>query len=174
VVLSTSCRVTRLRCAELYPAPPPDTITTTIVEYKERVRDTVIYSTDDEAWFTALLQCDSSYQVAVSELTKANGKFAKVNQTITRNKNHLRLQFQCQCDSQAIYFTWRERDTTDRTAATIVKNYPVPVPADLTWWQKFKITYGGYAIGTLSALLLVLIGGAVLKYYLKFQIPFLQ
>jgi hypothetical protein len=169
-----SCKPSRILCNQLYPPPPADTTESVVTTIEEIIlRDTSFIPADTTAWVQALIECDSTGQALVKNLINKYGERSKITSSFKDNKaKQLIASFNCQCDSAAIYSEYRLRDTTTTTSQRIVEHHNIPVPADLTWWEKFKIQYGGFAMGILLGYILFRVGWFVLKKYMNVQLPF--
>lgn len=125
------------------------TITSTVT-----LHDTVIQTESDFATFEALVSCDSANQALLTQVTTRNGQTAHINHTKEQSGRDLRVLFNCVCDSQSIYFTWKERDTTINRHTADVLPKIIEIPAKLNWWQLFCIRYGPWAFGLIGLLAL--------------------
>lgn len=160
--------ITQEKCLERY---PPEIIQkdSSFSEVTTVVKDTTIYEpADTSAWVKALLECDSLGQIRIIELQNQLGKKSKIKTELKNNT----FKSTCIVDSSAVYFTWKELHEKSGAIKETTVKVPFPVPAQLTWWEQFKIRYGGYALGAWLAIILAVIIYIVLKVWGKFQLPF--
>ena len=149
----SSCTVTRDRCNQLYPPVTTHTVDTFMQVREVLVHDTT-YIQADNSTLEITIEADTDRNVQVTEVKQANGKRSAINYTTIRNNKVLKAVFDCNCDSLAIYHTFRDLDTSLQVNTNDTKIHTVNVPAQLTWWQQFKVDYGGYSIGLHVALLI--------------------
>lgn len=132
-------------------------------------RDTIIQTKRDESSITALLECDSLGNVLMHIVDSVLNGVAKPSVTITRNI----LTNKCICDTASIALSWNEKNSVERKVESESKVIIQPEYRDrpLTWWQQFKVDYGGYAFGFIACVILFKIGLFALKTYTKIQLP---
>lgn len=168
------CKITRERCNELYPAPQPDTTHSSRVTTTETINDTTLTTQGGTALMDFYVYCDSTQQVLLDKLGYSESVIAHLNYELGKTSvdTHkvyktpgVHLQVGCRCDSQQIYFVWKTTHTDSTNFTTVVKNYPVPVPANNTKWEKFKIATGGYTFGLSLAVLIAVVGWGALKLF---------
>ena len=167
----SSCRVTRDRCNQLYP-PVTDTSSHTTLVVTTKI-DTVTLSlpADTGAFMRLLFECDSTGKAIVKSLQQQTGQRSSLQVNTLSTNRATTATVRCKCDSVGIYHLLQTTDTLDRQQQTITKTVQVPVPAQLTWWQQFKIDYGGYAIGLIALYLLLRLGWWALRTYTSIQLP---
>lgn len=120
--------------------------------------DTITIPADTSAFMQALFECDSNSQVIITKLISQIGQRSAIGvNTFTENKKTLVFTAKCKCDSAAIYHVMKSSDTTSKSQVVITNRIPYPVPAENTWWEKFKISYGGYAMGAWLLVIVILI-----------------
>lgn len=121
--------------------------------------DTITIPADTSAFLKALFECDSNSQIIITSLVNQIGKRSAIGvNTYQPNKRTIVLSAKCKCDSMAIYHLIKSSDTTSKNEVVITNRVPYPVPAENTWWEKFKIAYGGYALGAwLGVIILILL-----------------
>jgi hypothetical protein len=170
-----ACTPSRTLCNSLYP-PVQDTSTQQVLIVNNRVRiDTILVPPDTSAFIRAIFECDSIGNAMISQLQQQTGNRSVIQvNTGQQNKRQINATFRCRCDSLAIYHVLQSRDTIDRRVSHITKTILQPVPAENTWWQKFKIEYGGYAMAAILAYLILRIGWWALRTYTRIQLPFLS
>lgn len=171
ILLACSGCITAQKCAEMYP-PTRDTSEVKTVYIKEAVHDTTLITRTDSAKVVVTIDCDSLGRARITSTNTSSGAVARARVRSERTGGVLKAVFDCVCDSQAIYFAWRTKDTSDFTKQTIKVIQPYPVPAQLTWWESFCIKFGPWAMGILLAWILLKVGWWALKTYTKVQLPF--
>jgi len=120
--------------------------------------DTITIPADTSAFMQALFECDSNSQVIITKLISQIGQRSAIGvNTFTENKKTLVFTAKCKCDSAAIYHVMKSSDTTSKSQVVITNRIPYPVPAENTWWEKFKISYGGYAVGAWLLVIVIFI-----------------
>lgn len=164
LLLISSCTITREKCQQLYP-PVVVTTTDTFLQVKETIiHDTTIVAPDvSEAFVEFEVGPDSVPQVKSSKTT--NGKRSSIQFTTERNNKVLQAMFRCKCDSLAIYHVFKDMDTTLKVNSKEVAIQTVNVPARLTWWQQFKVDYGGYAMGLILSVFFFYVARFVWKIF---------
>lgn len=152
------------------PIMVPTDDSTSITETSIRdliLRDTIPIPADTSAWMQMLIECDSLGNANVMDVWNQIGERSRImmaeyyeqdsiihkQDSLLKAKKRLVVRTQCQCDSMAIYAEFHLRDTTYSKVLRITKKIPVPVPMELTWWEKFKIEYGGYAFGVIATVI---------------------
>lgn len=108
----------------------------------------------DSATIQALLECDENGKVVLAWLDIANSKNAQAQLTIDSLGNLL-AKMKTQPDT--VYLPSKE--------VTVNKEVKVPYPVEkeLTKWQKFRMDFGGWAIGIVVITILVVVGWMVYK-----------
>jgi hypothetical protein len=154
--LLASCTITRQKCNELYPP-----VTVHSADTFLQVRETILHDTTflpaDVSEMDIYFEADSAQNVQVIRSDSKNGKRSGVNYTMQRNNKILKATIDCNCDSLAIYHTFKSLDTSVNVHTTNTEIQTLTVPAALTWWQATKIHWGGYALGFNLLLLLLLL-----------------
>lgn len=110
----------------------------------------------DSATIRALLECDENGKVVLAWLDIANSRNAQAQLTIDSLGNLL-AKMKTQPDT--VYLPSKEVTVTKEVQV------PYPVEKELTKWQKFRMDFGGWAIGTVIVTVLVVVGWMV--YELK-------
>jgi len=171
LVVEQGCTVSRDRCNQLYP-PQLSHSADTVLLVKETLLHDTTYIAADNSEFEIILEADTDNGIKVVSERSTRGKRSRLGYSTTRAGKQLHATFNCNCDSLAIYHVFKSADTTLRIAATETKTVPVSVPAQFTWWQQFKIAYGGWAFLLIALYLLFRIGWWALKTYTGIQFPF--
>lgn len=141
----------------------------TEVKYVDR-NVPVFIPADTSAWMQALIECDSMGIARLTDLQKQFGRKAEAALSIKKNV----VRAKCIVDSQTVYLKVKDRYETNNSVKSTETLVPYPVEKQLTWWQQFKVNYGGYAIGSWIGLIVGIIVMVIIKIYLKVQIPFLK
>lgn len=171
LLLLSSCTVTRDKCNQLYPPVVTHTVDT-FLQVRETILHDTTYITADASEVTLEFTADSNNEVQVTKAVTKNGQRSNIAYTTERNNRVLTAMFKCNCDSLNIYHVFKQLDTTLRVNTNSTAIHTVNVPAQLTWWQSFKVSYGGYAMGLILLYLLLRIGWWALTTYTKIQLPF--
>ena len=108
----------------------------------------------DSATIRALLECDENGKVVLSWLDIANSKNAQAQLTIDSLGNLL-AKMKTQPDT--VYLPAKEVVISKK------EKVPYPVEKELTNWQKFRMDFGGWAIGIVIITILVVVGWMVYK-----------
>ena len=120
-------------CKQLQPVVTTDTIKTKTITVTETIRDTILKTLPDSAAIKAYFGCDSLNQVFLRELAIEKGR--KVDPVVKWLPGGV-LEVVAKVDSEAVYFSWKERhvlevDSTKVSKVTVVKEKP-------PWWQLLK------------------------------------
>lgn len=166
----SSCTVTRERCNQLYPPVVVHSVDTFMQVTEVLVHDTT-YVKPDTSVLVLTFVADSQNNVHLVDTLQRNGQRGRTGVSTRRIGNTLQAMVTCLCDSLNIYHVFKDRDTTLRITATDTQIHQVNVPAQLTWWQLFKIDYGGYALGFIALYLLLRIAWWVIRTYTSIQFP---
>lgn len=123
-----------------------ETITKTVVEYREVVRDSTVFIPADRATVSALLECDSLGNVYMKQIRTLQGK-TSANANIVIRDNYITAE--CECDSVSIYLTMKDRyySSDSSTFKTELKY----VEKSLNWFQKLLQGLGIALIGIIIA-----------------------
>lgn len=108
----------------------------------------------DSATIRALLECDENGKVVLNWLDIANSKNAQAQLTIDSLGN---LLAKMKTQSDTVYLSSKEVTVTNEVKV------PYPVEKELTKWQKFRIDFGGWAIGIVIITILVIGGWIIYK-----------
>lgn len=101
----------------------------------------------DSSTIRALLECDENGRVVLAWLDIANSRNAQAQLTIDSLGN---LLAKMKTQQDTVYLPYKE--------VTVNKEVQVPYPVEkeLTKWQKFRIDFGGWAIGIVIITILVI------------------
>lgn len=165
----SSCRVTRERCNQLYP-PVTYHTSDTLLQVRETIVHDTTYIQADNSELEVYFEAEADTVKLVKSESKA-GRRSGIQYRTERNNKTLRAVFECHCDSLTIYHTFKDRDTSLTVSNKQVDIHQVNAPAQLTWWQQFKVDYGGYAIGLILLYLLLKLGWRALRTYTSIQFP---
>lgn len=102
----------------------------------------------DSATIRALLECDENGKVVLNWLDIANSRNAQAMLTIDSLGNLL-AKMKTQADT--VYLPSKE------VVVSKTEKVPYPVEKQLTWWQKFRLYVGGWAIGIAAISVVILI-----------------
>ncbi len=170
LLLLSSCTITRDKCNQLYPPVVTHTVDTFL-----QVRETILHDTTyvpaESSEMELYFEADVNNDVQVTKAVTKNGKRSNIAYTTERNNRILTAMFKCNCDSLNIYHVFKDLDTTLSVKNTEVQINTVNVPAKLTWWQQFKVDYGGYLMGLVALYLFLRVGFWALKTYTSIQLP---
>jgi len=119
-------------CKQLQPVVSETTSSTTTIT--DVPRDTVLITYPDSASIKAMFGCDSLNQVFLRELAIEKGR--KIDPVVKWLPGGV-LEVTAKVDSEAVYFSWKERhitvtDSTKVSKVTVVKEKPPGSP----WYQK--------------------------------------
>jgi hypothetical protein len=169
VVLFASCSPTRAikKCEKCFSLIDTST-TTRIIDSIHISYDTtthVITIPYDTTYSIILIECDSTGNATIKTSTTKKGTRSDLSTSLSNNV--LSIQATCDkvVDSLKLIITNTERHRTE-TTTNIVK-IPVIVEAKLTWWQKIKIRFGGYAF----LIITLFVGYKGLSTYYKVNTP---
>lgn len=138
----------------------PECVTTTEVEKVVKVveRDTTIVTKADSASVSALLKCDSAYNVVLFELVSIQGERIKAQANTKKQGKDLALTLNCKEDSLLTEIQLRDSIIATTTTNTkIIREKYVP--------GYYKFVSWGFWI--LLAILILLGAWKILKTYLK-------
>jgi len=165
----TSCGIQRQikkceKCLSLI-----DTTSKTI--YKDSVtikHDTVIKYITVEADTTIqvlVIECDSNGKATIKTSTKEKGNRSDLSTTLVDNVLNIKATCDKVIDSLQTVITNTLRTISKEEINTVF--VPKLVEAKLTWWQKIKIRFGGWAF----VIIAIYIGYKGLKVYYKVNTP---
>lgn len=110
----------------------------------------------DSVTIRALLECDENGRIVLAWLDIANSKNAQAQLTIDSMGN---LLAKMKTQQDTVYLPSKEVTVTKEVKV------PYPIEKELTKWQKFRIDFGGWAIGIVIITILI-VGGRII-YKLK-------
>jgi len=116
--------------------------------------------------------CDSTGKASIKSSEIKKGNRSDLNTSLSNNVLSIKATCDKVVDSLQLVITNKERHRSERKTNFV--KAPVPVEAKLKWWDRFKINWGGYAIGfTLFIWFLLLIYGGykALSIYYKANTP---
>jgi len=166
----TSCSINKriAKCKELI-VQVTDTITQTNTEIVtvENFVDVPYYiPADTSAWVKALIECDSLGKASIKSIEKNNGKRTTIN---TKLKDNV---FTTTCNSDSLKGVIKALQKTINKVSKEVKTVAQPCPENkLSWWQKIKLNYGGFAIISWFLVIFIYLGRKLLKQWLKINVP---
>jgi len=166
----SSCRVTRDRCNQLYPPVVVHSVDTFMQVTEVLVHDTT-YIKPDTSVLVLTFVADSQNNVHLVDTLLSRGQRGRAGVSTRRIGNTLQASINCICDSLSIYHVFKDRDTTLRISATDTQIHQVNVPAQLSWWQLFKINYGGYAFALIGLYLFLRVAWWAIRTYTSIQLP---
>lgn len=108
----------------------------------------------DSAAIRALLECDKNGRVVLSLLDIANSKNAQAQLSIDSLGNLL-AKMQTQPDT--VYLPTKEVVVSKK------EKVPFPLEKELTRWQRFRLDVGGWAIGIVVIMILIVSGRFIYK-----------
>lgn len=108
----------------------------------------------DSATIRALLECDENGKVVLSWLDIANSKNAQAMFTIDSLGNLL-AKMKTQPDT--VYLPSKEVTVTNEVKV------PYPIKKELTRWQKIRLNIGGWIIGIVLGIIILIVGIVYIK-----------
>jgi hypothetical protein len=164
-----SCSPTRAlkKCQKCYSFL--DTSSTTVIKDSIAITfDTIVHVVEVKADTTIQIieiVCDSTGTATIKTSTTKKGNRSDLNTSLS--KNVLSIQATCDAivDSLQLVITNTERHRNETSVNTVF--VPKLVEAKLTWWQKIKIRFGGWAF----LIIALYIGYKALKTYYKVNTP---
>ena len=121
-------------CKQLQPVVSSETTSSKTTTITDIPRDTILITSPDSASIKALFGCDSLNQVFLRDLAIEKGR--KITPEVKWLPGGI-LEVTAKVDSEAVYFSWKERhvlevDSVKVSKATVVKEKP-------PWYAKYKI-----------------------------------
>lgn len=166
-ISSTSCTGPRaiekacIKCGAV-PQSSASTIVTHQNDSVQLVHDTLRLP-PDESLTVGTVVCDSLGQVVYTLQQQLSGSALAVPEVIVKNNI---VYTRCKVDSQAIGYDYyiRHQILFTSKSDSVVVTVPEYRDRPLTWWQQFKLDYGGYSMGSWLILLLVILGYILYKF----------
>jgi hypothetical protein len=146
-----------------------DTSSTTVIKDSIAITfDTIVHIVEVKADTTIQIieiVCDSTGTATIKTLTTKKGNRSNLNTSLSKNV----LSIQATCDKVVDSLEFIIRNTERHRNETSVNSVFVPklVEAKLTWWQKIKIRFGGWAF----LLIGLFVGYKALSTYYKTNTP---
>lgn len=112
-----------------------------------------------------LIECDTLGNASISSISRTNGNRSNINTSLQNNQ--LTLTATCNAFIDSIEILNKKINTIKETTITNIVEVPTLVEAELNWWQKIKITYGGFAF----AFIALFLGYKGLSLYAKTSNP---
>lgn len=88
-----------------------------------------------------VIECDSTGKASIKSSTTTNGSRSTINTTL--NNNTLNIQATCKEYIDSLQIVNKEVNRLRSETNTVF--VPQLIEKKLTWWQRFKINWGGYA-----------------------------
>lgn len=164
-----SCSPTRAikRCQKCFSLI--DTTTTTLIKDSVHISyDTVQHIVEVAADTTIeiiLIKCDTLGNASIATKSRVNGK--RSSTVFSLNNNQLTIISICHEYLDSIDVLNKKINTIKETTITNIVEVPTLVEAELNWWQKIKIRYGGFAF----AFIALFLGYKGLSLYAKTSNP---
>lgn len=149
------------KCYELLPTSKTEIKDSTHITY-----DTVPYYftvPKDSIIGKYEIVCDSSGKASIKSSSVTKGNRSDLNTTLINNT----LTIQATCNEFIDSIQTLNKTINKYRSETNTIFVPQLIEKELTWWQKFKIKWGGYAF----AFIAFLIGYKALKTYYKVNTP---
>ena len=108
----------------------------------------------DSATIRALLECDENGKVVLNWLDIANSKNAQAQLTIDSLGN---LLAKMKTQSDTVYLPSKEVTVTNEVKV------PYPIEKELTRWQKIRLNIGGWIIGIVLGIIILIVGIVYIK-----------
>jgi hypothetical protein len=153
-----------------------DTTLTTVIKDSIAITfDTIVHVVEVKADTTIQIieiVCDSTGTATIKTSTTKKGNRSDLSTSLSNNV--LSIQATCDkvVDSLQLVISNTERHRSENKTNFV--KVPVPVEAKLKWWDRFKINWGGYAIGFtlfIWSLLLIYGGYKAISTYYKTNTP---
>jgi hypothetical protein len=146
-----------------------DTTSTTVIKDSIAITfDTIVHVVEVKADTTIQIieiVCDSTGTASIKKSTTKKGNRSDLNTSLS--KNVLSIQATCDkvVDSLQLVISNTERHRNETSVNTVF--VPKLIEAKLTWWQKIKIRFGGWAF----LLIGLFMGYKALSIYYKANTP---
>ena len=146
-----------------------DTTSTTAIKDSIAITfDTIVHVVEVKADTTIQIieiVCDSTGTATIKTSTTKKGNRSDLNTSLTNNVLSIRATCDAVVDSLQLVIKNTERHRNETSVNTVF--VPKLVEAKLTWWQKIKIRFGGWAF----LLIGLFVGYKALSIYYKTNTP---
>lgn len=139
-------------CRGLMPPASTDTRDSVRVEYRETIREVKVEVPVPVEVKVAVVRPDSTSVLYTS--------LAKSTASLIDGWLHHSLENR-QDNKPSVTIPVKDTEHLEYKYKEVIKNVPYPVEIPLTWWQKFRMNVGGWALGGI----LLFVGGWVLKKF---------
>ena len=139
----TSCGTQRLikKCEKCFSLLDSTTLIKDSVHITFDTLTHVIEVPADTSIQVIVIECDSSGKASIKSSTTTNGSRSTINTTL--NNNVLNIQATCKEYIDSLQIVNKEINRLRSETNTVF--VPQLIEKKLTWWQRFKINFGGYA-----------------------------
>ena len=139
----TSCGTQRQikKCEKCYSLLDSTTLIKDSVHITYDTTTHVISIPKDTSYSILVIECDSNGKASIKTSTTTNGSRSTINTTL--NNNVLNIQATCKEYIDSLQIVNKEVNRLRSETNTVF--VPQLIEKKLTWWQKFKINFGGYA-----------------------------
>lgn len=135
-------------CGSRQPISLTPTVTEQVTTQVEEIkRDTVIYAPADASYYKAYLDCVNGKVVVKDAEIKRSKNKALQPPSVNINKDNV-LEVDCTVKAQELFFEWRDKFIREFKVKEI--KIPVPVPLELSGWQRTQIWLGRCFLGLVS------------------------
>jgi hypothetical protein len=146
-----------------------DTSSTTVIKDSIAITfDTIVHVVEVKADTTIQIieiVCDSTGTASIKTSTTKKGNRSDLSTSLSNNVLSIKATCDKVVDSLQLVIKNTERHRNETSVNTVF--VPKLVEAKLTWWQKFKIRFGGFAF----LIIAIYIGYKGLKVYYKVNTP---
>lgn len=131
-------------CRSAMAVPVKEVTTETVIE---TVHDTVFETVADSSAYRALLECQNG-KVVIREVQNASaGKYLKAPKLTIKDNI---ADCDCEAQAQKLYAQWKSKNVAKAT----IKEVPVYIPAQLSYWDKLQMFIGKILLIILIPLIL--------------------
>lgn len=116
---------------------PTNTETSSQVDTKIVLRDTIFKIEKDSSFYKALLECQEGKVVVKSNLKTTKGKYLQSPKVVVKD-NYITVD--CEAEAQKLFAQWK--DVYKSENKTTIQTNTVLVEKELTFWQKVQIWCG--------------------------------
>lgn len=114
-----------------------------------------------------VIECDSLGNASIKNTTTTKGSRSDLNSTLENNV--LNIQATCKEYVDSINVLNKIVERIKKEVNTVF--VPKLVEAQLTWWQKIKVKYGGYALIAWLIVIIIFVGRKFLRAWIKSNLP---